>query len=187
MINALAEEDTNETSVKSVLNQSEVQEFMQFNLKKSKNYSIPLHIVNRLEEFSSREVEYTGAVPLMRYRGEVMPLLFIERQLELCSIDECLIDFYPELLKVIVVDLHNKQYGIVVDEILDIGTTDAQLDTRNTDREGFIGTIFIGDKTATIVDIHFLIHNYINFEKELIKDDEQEVYFNNNVSRSKAA
>lgn len=139
-------------------------EFMQFNLKRSTNYAFPLHVVNRLEEISSSTIEYFGSIPLVRYRNESLPLLFIERQLRLCSIDENLATNYPEFLKVIVVNAHNKRFGIVVDEILDIGITSEELDSQNADRPGFMGTIFIDQKVVTIVDVHYLIDNYIKFE-----------------------
>ena len=165
----------------------EIQDFMLFNMKKSKNYSFPLHVVNRLEEISTGEIEYAGAVPLVRYRGDTMPLLFIERQLELCPVDISLMDYYPVVLKVIVVDMHNKHYGIVVDEILDIGTTSDQLNTHNIDREGFIGTIFIEDKTSTILDVHFLVNNYIKFEKDLLEKETSETPIEMRWNENKAA
>ncbi len=155
--------------------QTDAMEFIQFNLKKSKHYALPLEVVNRLEEVSSSEVEYCGNIPLVRYCGEPMPLLFIERQLDLCSQTENLIQIYPELLTVIVVNFHNKCFGIVVDEILDIGSTHEGLDSQNVDRLGFIGTTFITDKTVTILDAHFLVDNYIKFEKELSKKQETKI------------
>jgi two-component system chemotaxis sensor kinase CheA len=151
--------------------QDDVVEFMQFNLRKSKNYAFPLELVSRLEEISTSEVEVCGAIPLMRYRNEVLPLLFIERQLNLCSVEENLLEIYPQQLNVIVVNLRNKRFGIVVDEILDIGTTSEQLNTVNRDRMGFLGTIFIGEKTMTVVDVDFLISTYIKFEEEVTEKE----------------
>jgi two-component system chemotaxis sensor kinase CheA len=143
-------------------------EFMQLNLKKSKNYALPLQIVNRLEIIMTSEVSFCGSIPLIPYRGELLPLLFIERQLKLCSINESLTDAYPESVKVIVVNMHNKRFGIVVDEILDIGASFADIETRNIDRDGFMGTVFIENKMVTIIDTTFLIDNFIEFEKEQV-------------------
>ncbi|MDD4976240.1 MAG: chemotaxis protein CheW, partial [Bacteriovorax sp.] len=158
--------ETNDLDIANISHADEM-EFMQFNLNKSHNYAFPLQVVNRLEEIATSEIEFCGSIPLVRYRDEPMPLLFIERQLKLCAVSDSLTEFYPEILNVIVVNLRNKRFGIVVDEILDIGTTSELLDTQNIDRVGFIGTVLIDNKTVTILDIHFLVDNYLKFEMEL--------------------
>jgi two-component system chemotaxis sensor kinase CheA len=139
-------------------------EFMQFNFRNSQNYAFPLVVVNRLEEINTSDIEFSGAIPLVRYREESLPLLFIERQLNLCLVSDTLVSYYPEIVKVIVVNLHNKIFGIIVDQILDIGTTSEQVETDSIDREGFLGTIFIGNNTVTILDINYLISHYLEFE-----------------------
>lgn len=143
---------------------STTMEFMQFNFKNSKNYAFPLSIVNRLEEIKTNTIEFTGSIPIVHYRNESLPLLFIERQLAMCPATDTLLSYYPDLVKVIVVNLHNKIFGIVVQEILDIGITSEQVETDSIDRQGFMGTIFIANKTISILDINFLIENYLDFE-----------------------
>lgn len=162
----LAHENLDKSKEISKPNEINSMEFMQFNFNKSKNYGFPLHVVNRLEEIETEKIEYFGSIPLVRYRDESMPLLFLERQLKLCSVEVNLCEIYPKILNVIVVNLHNKRFGIVVDEILDIGATTASLETQDVNRLGFMGTIFIDEKTVTILDVHYLIDNYIDFEKE---------------------
>jgi two-component system chemotaxis sensor kinase CheA len=149
----------------------DMQEFMQFNFHQTKNYAFSLHLVNRLEEVSSQDIEFSGAMPIVRYRGVVMPLLFIERQLGLCSVNKSIMELYPTIVKVIVVDLHNKKFGIVVDEILDIGLTPSDIVTENVDRAGFIGTIFIAEKSVTVIDVHYLIDHYVEFEKRVQEEE----------------
>jgi two-component system chemotaxis sensor kinase CheA len=148
-------------------------EFIQFNLRKSTNYAFPLNVVNRLEEIEATDVEFSGAIPLIRYRDSMMPLLFVERQLKMCSSKESLLDFYPGVMKVIVVNSQNKNFGIVVDEILDIGMSAETLNTQNIDRSEFVGTIFIDDRTVTIVDVPFLINNYIKFEQDIMLEESE--------------
>jgi two-component system chemotaxis sensor kinase CheA len=167
--------------------QTENMEFMQFNFKNSKNYAFPLVAVNRLEEIKTMEIEFSGAIPLVRYRDESLPLLFIERQLKLCSTTDSLITSYPDVLKVIVVNLHNKIFGIVVDQILDIGITNAQIETDSVDREGFLGTIFIADKTVTILDVSYLIENYLDFEHAAAEKEFVETHVEEEWHINKAA
>ncbi len=141
--------------------------FMQFNLKNCKNYAISLNTVYRLEEFSADAIESSGDISLIRYRGEVMPIIFIEQQLSLNKTTQSLSENYPEKLKVIVINQKSKKFGIVVDEILDIGSTTTPLNGQNIDREGIIGTVFIGDKTITVLDTEFLTDTFIPFKLAL--------------------
>jgi two-component system chemotaxis sensor kinase CheA len=76
-------------------------------------------------------------------------------------------------MKVIVVNSQNKNFGIVVDEILDIGMSAETLNTQNIDRSEFVGTIFIDDRTVTIVDVPFLINNYIKFEQDIMLEESE--------------
>ena len=169
------------------IKQTDDMEFMQFNFRNSKNYAFPLMLVNRLEEIKTMDVEFSGAIPLVRYRDDSLPLLFIERQLGMCSVSDSMITYYPDMLKVIVVNLHNKIFGIVVDEILDIGTTAAQVETESIDRPGFLGTIFIADKTVTILDINHLIENYLEFEHKAAEKEFTETHVEEEWHLPKAA
>jgi two-component system chemotaxis sensor kinase CheA len=171
----------------SEIKQTDDMEFMQFNFKHSKNYAFPLMVVNRLEEVKTMDVEFSGAIPLVRYRDDSLPLLFIERQLGMCPVVDSMITYYPDILKVIVVNLHNKIFGIVVEEILDIGTTAAQIDTDSVDRAGFLGTIFIAEKTITILDVNYLIENYLDFEQQAAEKEFKETHVEEEWHMPKAA
>lgn len=151
--------------------QSDNMEFMQFNFRNSKNYAFPLTVVSRLEEVKTAEVEFSGAIPLVRYREDFLPLLFIERQLGLCPVEDNLTLYYPEIVKVIVVNAHNKIFGIVVEEILDIGLTAERVETDSVDRDGVMGTIFIGNSTVSILDVSYLIQHYLEFEHKLAEKE----------------
>jgi two-component system chemotaxis sensor kinase CheA len=144
--------------------QTDNMEFMQFNFRNSSNYAFPLVVINRLEEIKTSEIEFSGAIPIVRYRDDSLPLLFIERQLKMCPVEDALINYYPDIVQVIVVNLHNKIYGVVVDKIIDIGVTAERVETDSIDREGFLGTIFIGGHTITILDVSYLVETYLEFE-----------------------
>ncbi len=170
-------ENTNsEHHFKQVVVQNDNMEFMQFSLRHSNNYAFPLAAINRLEEFKTADIEYSGSIPLVRYREEPLPLLFIERQLGMCPVEDNIATYYPDIVKVIVVNLHNKIYGIVVDQIVDIGITAAQVVTDNIDRDGFLGTVFINEHTITILDVNYLISNYLDFEGQTSEKEYEEVY-----------
>jgi two-component system chemotaxis sensor kinase CheA len=177
---------TDNKYIKEVVQNNDM-EFMQFNFRNSKNYAFPLVAVNRLEEIQTADIEFSGAIPLVRYRDDSLPLLFIERQLNMCAETDSLVSYYPELVKVIVINLHNKIFGIVVDEILDIGTTSEQVQTDSIDREGFLGTIFIGNNTVTILDVNFLVEHYLEFEHNLVEKEYKATHIEEDWHAKKAA
>jgi two-component system chemotaxis sensor kinase CheA len=62
-----------------------------------------------------------------------------------------------QTLSCIVTTIRGKNYGIVVDEIRDISINNADIDATAIDREGILGTIFINDKTVSLIDIYKII------------------------------
>ena len=59
----------------------------------------------------------------------------------------------------------------MVEEILDIGSTTEKIATDTVDRAGVMGTIFIGNSTVSILDVHFLIQTYLDFEHKLAEKE----------------
>lgn len=135
-------------------------------LADKRTYGIPLSIVHRLEEFKLSEVEWSGQQPLVRYRNRAMPLINIERSLNL-NAESCLLskDKKSEL-PVVVVNAREVQVGFVVDEISDIAINRDAISVETIDRDGFLGTAFINDLSITILDI-FSILDQQSFVKKL--------------------
>lgn len=124
-------------------------------LEDGREYGIPLAIVHRLEEFSIKDVEWSGNMPLVRYRGKAMPLVQLENTLGI-SEDSALSNGQEEL-PVIVINARGVQLGFVVSEIRDIAISHSKISTDTSDRDGFVGTAFINDKTITILDIFKIV------------------------------
>jgi two-component system chemotaxis sensor kinase CheA len=138
-------------------------EYMQFNFQEKNNYAIPLEKVVRLEEFSSDQVEKSGSLNLIRYRESILPLLDVEKQLGFYLGSD---DFRSkEILKVIVVNRDDSTFGIVVNDIKDIGVSNEEINFITTDRKGIKGTVYIDESTVNVLDVDFLIETY----KEPIK------------------
>jgi two-component system chemotaxis sensor kinase CheA len=49
-----------------------------------------------------------------------------------------------------------KYYGFEVQEILDIGVTDFEVKTSSLVSEGFLGSLFVNEKTVSLIDIHWV-------------------------------
>ncbi len=148
-------------------------EFMQFDFTSRSHYAIPLEDVSRLEEFKTSDVEFSGDIALIRYRGDFLPLVFLEECLEFGNTKQKYLAEH-ESLPIIVVNFENKNYGFVVGKIGDIGTTDSKLNNMIRDREGISGSVFISDKTISVIDTGYITKNYKKIrpvEKEIPKKE----------------
>lgn len=136
-------------------------EFMQFTTGHQKAMALPLEAVYRLENINTSEIEYSGDVPLIQYRGGVLPLILtdyflgFEKQISEES-------NLAESLKVIVVKSGSKLMGLIVDEISDIGNSESELNYELTDREEILGTVFIKDFTVSLLNIDYLFNQERN-------------------------
>jgi two-component system chemotaxis sensor kinase CheA len=131
-------------------------------------YGIPLALVSRLEEFKKSEVEWSGAQPLIRYRGKAMPLILLEEHLNLGG--ESTLRDSKEDVSVVVVSARGQQLGFVVNEIQDIAINHSRISTETSDRDGFVGTAYINDRTITVLDV-FKIVDGLSFLKKSSSDE----------------
>lgn len=136
----------------------ENQENLLFKLADGRTYAVPLSLVSRLEEISSAKVEMTGSQPIIRYLNSPMPLINVEETLQLEGESKLKkLDDEEIVLPCIVTNVMGKNYGIIVEEIQDISIDSVTIDDTAVDREGILGTIFVNDKTVSLVDLFGII------------------------------
>lgn len=123
-------------------------------------YGVPLCLVNRLEDFTTSHVVWSGDQALIKYRDEAMPLINIEQSLKIDNpgiLDKLKNkEIQDEKIYIIVVDIGSGNVGLVVDQILDIAKLNDVVDDKNSDRDGIMGTIFSSEKLVSVLDIHKL-------------------------------
>lgn len=120
-------------------------------------FAFPLILVNRLEQFRKESVEFSGEQAIIHYRGKPMPLLFLQSELGFSDPVKSMADV-AEQIDVIVVELRGENYGFVVREIIDISSSFESVDDKIKDRNGIVGTLFIGGKTASVIDIFSIVN-----------------------------
>lgn len=137
----------------------EDQELLLCDLGDQRIYAIPLMLVSRLEEFKSSDIEWTGEQALIKYGPNPMPLINLEKSLKLKgnSLIENLKSDQNSIVPCVVVKLRNQYFGFVVHSIKDIAISEGGISSDSIDREGVIGTIFVFQKTITLLDIHGII------------------------------
>lgn len=109
--------------------------------------SVPLALVARLEEIKMEKVERSGDQYLAQYRGQLMPLIFMDDSQELPK----------EGQKPVLVFSDNKRsMGLIVDEIVDIVEDRMNVEIA-TNKPGFIGSAIIAKKATDVLDASYFL------------------------------
>ncbi len=123
-------------------------EYLACELAGGRRVAVPLLDIERLEEFPLSSVETTCDRPVLRYRGQVMPLLQLEPERLSTSIAN-------GLMQIVVHRAGNKHVGLVVQRILDISPAEQALDVSQR-RAGICGCTVIQQRVTDVVDIRDL-------------------------------
>jgi len=139
----------------------DMQELLLCELGDHRPYAIPLILVNRLEEFKGSQIEWTGEQPVIKYGDIPMPLINLEETLHLkgTSILEDVHANKETLIPCVVVRVRNNLFGLIVHEIRDIAVTESLIHSDSVDRKGLLGTVFLHDKTVTMLDVHSVLED----------------------------
>lgn len=134
----------------------ESQEVLLCDLGDDRPYAIPLCLVNRLEEFKVANIEWSGEQPLIRYGKVAMPLINIEKTIKIEGVSPLghLGDMTDGVVSCVVVLIRGTHFGLVVQSIRDIAVCEGEINEDTVDRDGFLGTVFVNDKTVTLLDVH---------------------------------
>ncbi len=123
--------------------------------------AIPLSQVARLEEFQKSTFVRTGNIHVVRYRGEIMPVIPVLEWLPESRGDRRAGDYvdlqaHSETLNVVVYTWNGRNIGLLVDEILDI--LDHPFEMQGTAaRDGVQGTLVVQDRITEVLDIRRVI------------------------------
>ena len=166
-----AKEDVTRDDQSEIINAGEMQENLLFTLADGRTYAVPLPLVSRLEEIEVSKIEKTGNQPIIRYLNHPMPLINVEKTLRLdCESSLALTkNKEKETLSCIVTNVRQKNYGIIVEEIRDINISRIHIDSSAVDREGILGTVFIDDKTVSLIDLYSIVEAQKIGHKPVVK------------------
>jgi two-component system chemotaxis sensor kinase CheA len=121
--------------------------------------AIPLSQVGRLEELAANKVEKSGDQEVIQYRGQIMPLIRLNRQLHLDSaIDDGATP--QENIQVVVYSDHGRSVGLVVENILDIveeSVTVRREARRDGHHDGLLGSAVIQGRVTDLVDVQAVV------------------------------
>ena len=130
----------------------ERQTLLIFSLSSRDRYAIPLDLVTRLEEIDSTKIEQVLGRELMQYRGDLLPLIHLDKAIGLDLQGE-----RPERLPVIVFSKNKKSVGLIVGQIVDIVEAERLLYPSPAGKVGVEGSLVIGGQITDLLDIDPLI------------------------------
>jgi two-component system chemotaxis sensor kinase CheA len=113
--------------------------------------AVPLATVARLEEFPTSSIERAGRSEVVQYRGEIMPLVRVERYIDVhrASADS-------DVIKVIVYLHRGQNVGLVVDQIIDTVEDTVKLQ-RCSNRPGISGSAVVQKRVTDFLDTAALV------------------------------
>jgi two-component system chemotaxis sensor kinase CheA len=126
----------------------ESQEFLLFRINSPTKHAVFLGYVHRLEEFKASAIEFSGSQKVVRYRNAILPIISVDEALGYKPTEKAQTDVVP----VIVTQKSGKFYGFEVSEILDVFTTESEVDASIADRAGIIGNLVTENEVITVVD-----------------------------------
>ncbi len=145
-------------------------EYLFFQLAQSGTFSIPLVLVQRLEEFDLAEVEVSGSERMVKYRGSLLPLIDLNQHFGYKLKDTTEATDTSRKISVIVVAKHNRFFGLMVTEILDVLSSANEVTPHLKEARGVLGTIIFNEKQViTILDALEIIDDAIGIPKEIKK------------------
>ncbi len=129
------------------------QTFLIFRAGKFQRLAVPLALVSRLEQFPRRNVELASGEPVLHYREQILPLLYLRELLHPAGRDGA---SESDTIQVIVFDEGTRRVGIVVDQIVDI-IEEAVTFTQSSTHVGLLGSAVIGGTITDLIDLHLLL------------------------------
>ncbi len=115
--------------------------------------AIPLSMVARLEEFKQSELERSGDQDMVQYRGEIMPLIYLN---ETFRPGETVTQSDP--MQAVVYTDNGRSVGLVVDRILDIVEEQIKM-KRSAKKPGILGTLVVQGRVTDLIDVEGIIRS----------------------------
>jgi len=123
-----------------------------FRVGKTARMAIPLSMVARLEEVARHSVEQAAGRQVVQYRGAILPLVDLGRELSL----EPTKHDPDDPLQVIVYSEQGRSVGFVVEQILDVVEETITVRHRAA-RTGVLGSVVVQGKVTDLLDVHGVI------------------------------
>lgn len=123
------------------------QDYLLVEVNSPTKHAIVLGYVHRLEEFKREDIEYSGSLPVIRYRDVILPIISANEQLGYGKKKT-----ETEIIPIVVIQRAGSLYGIEVDRILDTLSTSADLDSSHVRQPGIFGSLNTSEELIVVID-----------------------------------
>jgi two-component system chemotaxis sensor kinase CheA len=140
-----------ETDEDSMINKDR-QSILIFRGADKEQFAIPINHVERIEKIKDVDVEEVGGKKVMKYRGGSLALFTIDQVAQVKPMAS------KEDLLVIVVNIADKEIGIMAVGPVDAKEISVGVDDQTLKQKGILGSAIIGDHTTLLVDVYGLVN-----------------------------
>ncbi len=131
----------------------DIHSILLFRSSEDEQFAIPINHVERIEKIKDTDVEEVGGKKVMKYRGGSLALFSIDQVARVKPLTR------KEDLLVIVVNIADKEVGIMAVGPVDAKEIAVEVDGETLKQEGILGSTIIGDQTTLLVDVYGLVHS----------------------------
>ena len=128
-------------------------EYLLFRLNHPGIYGVPLRQIYRLEEIAVAKLRFSGEQRVALYRDAILPIFGLDGLLGFnatAAVDN-------ETLVILVFEHEKRLFGLNAKAIVDIVSSETEVDATICDRVGIVGNMFVGDEPICIVDFRILL------------------------------
>lgn len=129
----------------------ETQPVLFFRNDPQEQFAVPMHAVARLERISAAQVDSVGGQRVLQYRGGTLPLVCLEDHIRARPMPQC------DRLYVVVCRAANRQFGLLIREVVDIRPFGARVDSTLFREPGVIGSAVIDGRVTRMLDLFELV------------------------------
>jgi two-component system chemotaxis sensor kinase CheA len=128
--------------------------------------AVPLSLVARLEEIDITAIEQSNGMPVVQYRGQLMPLITVNDSARMKS---------EGRQPVVVFTDDERSMGLVVDEITDIVEDHMALEL-TSGQPGIIGSAVIAGKATDVIDVaHYMGRVFGDWKRATANEDHKRI------------
>ena len=128
------------------------QSILLFRCSEDEQFAIPINHVERIEKIKEIDIEEVSGKKVMKYRGGSLALFTIDQVAKVKPLTQ------KEDLLVIVVNIADKEVGIIAVGPIDAKEIDVEIDDETLKQDAILGSIIIGNHTTLLVDVYGLVH-----------------------------
>ncbi|MBX9704339.1 MAG: chemotaxis protein CheW [Silvanigrellaceae bacterium] len=128
------------------------------------NYAIPLTLIHRLEEFETKDIEFSAEQRVINYRNSLLPIISLKDFLHIQNTEhkdqEKKIND-KQKTSIVVIKSNERYIGIEVDKIIDIKSISGTVDTSIADRVGILGSLIASENILVLIDVFAVIKSCV--------------------------